>query len=76
MSDKVYRNVINRWKDVVDLPPQELGLLTPYYKRTVKRLKAAPWQYLFLSGVIFGMGLYAVFGPSISSIASILQRGF
>jgi len=75
-DDRLYRNLVNRWKEVVEVPPQNLGILTPLYKHFMAKVKAAPWSYLFIAGIATGMGIYAIFGPSVSRLVSILQRGF
>lgn len=67
---------IQRWQETTDIPPQTIGPLTPYYKEVTKRLKTMPFSVLVtLSIVIVGVLLY-VFGPSITSYVTLLQRGF
>ena len=76
MSDATYQKFLHRWEQVTDLPPQTVGPFTPYYKRTVKRLKVMPWPVLVGISLIGAIGLYMVLGPAITLIASLLQRGF
>lgn len=76
MADTAYQKLVEKWKETTDLPPQTVGPLTPYYKMITKRLKVMPWVWLVAVSVILVIGLYIMFGPSLSGIVSLLQRGF
>jgi hypothetical protein len=67
---------LNRWQETTDIPPQTVGPITPLYKEVTKRLKIMPFPlFIVLSIVIVGTLLYAL-GPSITKLASVLQKGF
>lgn len=67
---------LNRWQETTDIPPQTIGPITPIYKEVTKRLKTMPFpMFIVLSVVIVGVLLY-VFGSSITSYVTLLQRGF
>lgn len=75
-KDTTYKKFVARWEEVVDLPVQTLGPFTPLYKRVVRQLKTMPFvPLIFLaSGIVFL--LYFLFGPAITRIVSVLQKGF
>lgn len=76
MTDTTYKKFIARWEEVVDLPVQTLGPLTPVYKTFVRLLKVMPWPYFVLLSVLVVIGLYVVVGSAITILVTILQRGF
>jgi len=76
MVNSTYQKFVKRWEEVMDLPPQTVGPLTPYYKALVRRLKVMPWPALVLCSLILVIGLYLLIGSAITLLVSILQRGF
>jgi hypothetical protein len=76
MTDAIYHKFVKRWEEITDLPPQTVGPFTPYYKKTVKRLKVMPWPALVMGSLFIVIGLYLFFGPAVTILTSILQRGF
>lgn len=76
MKDLTYQKFMKRWEEVTDLPPQSLGPLTPLYKFITKRFKVMPWPWFVVVSLVFAMGLYVLFGSSITRLTSILQKGF
>jgi len=76
MKDKIYQRFAERWRETVDMPPQQVGFLTPLYKRVTKQLKVMPWIPFLMGSLIVVLGIYYVLGSSIASWVSILQRGF
>jgi hypothetical protein len=76
MTDPTYQKFVKRWEEVTDLPPQEVGKLTPFYKTIVKRLKVMPWPALVGISLVLVAGLYLLIGSTVTFLASILQRGF
>ncbi len=76
MTNAVYQKFVTRWEEVMDLPPQQLGPLTPAYKKLVKRLKVMPWPALVLGAGVLVFGVYFFVGTTITFFVSILQRGF
>ena len=71
-----YKNFVKRWEEVTDIPPQTLGPLTRPYKKLTKRLKVMPLPWLVVISVLFVVGVYVVFGPTIKFLVTLLQRGF
>ena len=76
MTDALYQKFVKRWEEVMDLPPQTVGPLTPYYKKLVARLKVMPWPVLVIGSVVLVVGLYLLLGSAIAILVSVLQRGF
>jgi len=76
MKDPLYEKTVNKWKEVMDLPPQTVGPLTPLYKKVTRRLKVMPWMVFLVTAIACAIGLYLLFGPSVVSLVSLLQRGF
>lgn len=76
MTNVTYKRFVKRWEEVMDLPPQTLGPLTPYYKSITKRLKVMPWPLLVLGSVFIVIGIYALIGSSVIFVVSLLQKGF
>jgi len=76
MKDALYERFQKKWDETTDLPPQTVGLLTPYYKMVTKRLKVMPIPVLVLISVILIITLFFIFGQGVTFITSILQRGF
>lgn len=76
MKDATYAKFVDRWKETTDLPPTSVGPATPVYKMVTARLKVMPWPLLILAGIAFAAALFAIFGPAVTFIVSLLQRGF
>lgn len=76
MTDTTYQKFVRRWEEVMDVPPQTLGPLTPYYKMLVRRLKVMPWPYFVLSSLFIVLSLYILIGSAITFLVTILQKGF
>jgi hypothetical protein len=76
MTDPVYQKFVKRWQEVTELPPQQLGPLTPIYHTLVKRFKVMPWPALIIISIVLVVALYLLIGSTISIVVSILQRGF
>lgn len=76
MSDVTYRRFVERWQEVTQVPPQQLGPLTPAYKKLAGVAKAMPWPVLVFSALLIVIGLYLLLGRGIAGLVSLLQRGF
>lgn len=76
MRDVTYKKFVARWEEVMDLPPQTLGPLTPLYKALIRRLKVMPWPYFVLTAVGLVLFVYFVIGSAITLLVTLLQKGF
>ena len=76
MTDAVYNKFVKRWEEVTRLPPQQVGPLTPFYKKAVTRLKIMPWPALVVAAIGVVAGIYLLIGSTITILTSVLQRGF
>lgn len=62
--------------EVSNLPTQELGILTPYYKNLVSYFKVQPWKGIILLAIFIVVMFRLIFGPSFVKLATLLQAGF
>lgn len=75
-SDKLYRRLKERMMLVASLPPQELGVLTPYWRRVVSFIKVASLPLLVVTGFVSSFILWLLLGPTLVHLTTILQNGF
>lgn len=75
-SNTTYLKFLKRWEEVTELPPQTLGPLTPLYKFVTKRMKIMPLPWFVGVSVFVAFFLFILFGSAVSSIVTLLQRGF
>lgn len=75
MRGATYQKFVARWEEVVDLPPQTLGPLTPLYKALIRRLKVMPWPYFIATAAALVLLLYVFLGSAITFLVNFLQRG-
>jgi len=76
MKSTLYENFYSRWQEVVELPPQTVGPLTPVYKRVAPFLKHAPWRILIPIALILVCLVALVHNLTAPQVASLLQKGF
>ncbi|HCM82464.1 MAG: hypothetical protein UW37_C0007G0017 [Candidatus Gottesmanbacteria bacterium GW2011_GWA2_44_17] len=76
MKDALYERFQKKWSQTMDLPPQTVGPLTPYYKMVTKQLKVMPLPILFLLSTALIICLFFLIGSGITFLTSLLQRGF
>lgn len=74
--DMTYEKFLKRFEEVLDLPPQRLGIFTPIYKSLVKKVKVMPWPWFLAVSVIIVFGVYLLVGSTITLLVSLLQKGF
>ena len=75
-TNKTYQRFVKRWEEVMELPPQNVGPLTPYYHALTRRLKVMPWPMLVAVGVGIAIILYLALGTAITILVTLLQKGF
>lgn len=76
MKDKTFENIMVKWQQVIELPPQELGPFTWIFKLVSSRLKVMPWPLFVVSSILLVLLLFVFFGSYIIFIVETLQRGF
>ena len=74
--DPLYRSFVRKWEEVTELPPQKIGPLTPYFKRTAPYLKVAPWRVFMPAAFLLAVGVALILEVTAIQIATLLQRGF
>jgi len=75
MTDQSFEIIQTKWKEIIDLPPQRLGWLTPAYHNMVKPLKVMPWPVFIVVSLVVVGSICIVLGTAIVKLVSILQRG-
>ena len=63
-------------QEVSDVPTQEMGLFTPFYKKIVPQFKYRLWKSGAALSFLGALFLYLVFGSLVVKLASVLQFGF
>ncbi|OIO12908.1 hypothetical protein AUJ73_04745 [Candidatus Gottesmanbacteria bacterium CG1_02_37_22] len=72
----VYKLLVSKMNEVAVVPPQEIGSLTPIYKKIVPQLKFYPWKVTLIISSLIAFLLYMIFGATLVKLASLLQYGF
>lgn len=75
-NDKFYKLLVCRMNEMATVPPQNVGILTPLYKKVTLRMKFYPWRGAGVVAVFTALFLYILLGPALVKLASILQFGF
>ncbi len=76
MSKASYHKLVSRWKETMDIPPQTVGPLTGIYKSVTHRLKTMPIPALVMISALLVIVLVLWLGPAITTIVTLLQKGF
>lgn len=77
MTNKgLYQKFINYFDEVTELPPQNMGVLTPYFKKVAPYFKSDPWRVIIPLSLIFILGLFWLLELTTPQVVSILQSGF
>jgi len=63
-------------QEMTELPPQDLGPFTSFYKMVVPQFKFFPWRSASIIAIISSMFLYLFLGATLVRLVSILQFGF
>ena len=74
-ADPAYEKFKKRWEEVIEIPPQQVGVFTPLYKRLTRPMKTMPFPLLFILSAIVVIGMYVLFGGRLAGLVSFLQRG-
>jgi hypothetical protein len=76
MKDNTSKVVLKRWKEVSELPPQNLGFFDALYHSVSRIIKSHPILTVILLGASLLMVFRIGFGFSLVWLTSVLQRGF
>lgn len=74
-NDPLYARFVQKWDEVTEVPPQTVGLLTPFYKRTVPYFKYAPWRIMVPFAFVTAVSIALLLEFTATQIASWLQKG-
>lgn len=75
-EDRFYRKLKERMKAVSLVQPQQLGILTPYWKRLTYLFKTNPFQIFLIIGFLTSFFLWFLLGNYLVRLVSLLQYGF
>jgi len=75
-DDNFYKSLVSKMEEVALVKPQNVGRLTPFYKRIAPQFKFYPWKSAVALSFLGALFLYFVFGSAVVKLASILQFGF
>jgi hypothetical protein len=75
-KDELYNKLVIKMHEASIVPPQDVGIFTPFYKRIVPQLKLYPWKMAIILSIIAGFGMYFLLGSALVKLVSILQIGF
>jgi hypothetical protein len=75
-KDKLFERLVSKMNEAAIVPPQDVGMLTPIYKKIVPQFKFYPWRMALIISMLSGFGLYFLFGRTLVKLASLLQAGF
>lgn len=76
MTDLLYEKLLKHWDEVTEVPPQTMGIFTPFYKEITKRLKVMPWIILIPISLVVVFSIYVLLGSTVTFLVTLLQRGF
>lgn len=75
-NDELYNKLKQRMYAVSSVPPQDIGLLTPFWRKIIPRIKESPIRFLMLGGFLSTLFAWFILGTLIVRIVSLLQYGF
>lgn len=75
-NDFFYQQLVAKMQQVSIVPPQNMGPLTPLYKRLVPQFKHFPFKALIPLSLLAILFAYLIFGTKLVRLASILQFSF
>lgn len=75
-NDEFYRSLVAKMHQVAVVPPQNVGFLTPFYKKLVPQLKYFPFKTLIPLSLLAIFMAYLIFGTWLVRLAELLQLSF
>lgn len=75
-EDKIYKLLKEKMYTVSSLPPQEIGSLTPYWKKFASFVKHKPIKTVMFGASVSSLILWFLLGTALIQLVSILQYGF
>lgn len=75
-EDKFYLKLKEKMDLVFSVPPQNLGVFTPYWKKVIPIVKKVPFPLLTLTGLVSTIILWLLLGTLLVQLVTILQNGF
>ena len=75
-NDKLYDLLVAKMHEVMVVPPQTVGPLTPIYKKVVPQFKYFPFKALLPISLFAIFMAYLMFGTWLVKLAELLQKSF
>ena len=75
-NEDFYKSLVSKMHEIGVVPPQNIGPLTPFYKKLVPKLKYFPFKALFPVSFMAILAAYLIFGVWLVKLAEILQKSF
>jgi hypothetical protein len=75
-NSSLYLLLEKKMEEVNLVSPQNLGMLTPLYKKTTAYLKISPWKILLPASFILCVLAQLTMGHLMIKTASVLQSAF
>lgn len=75
-NNKTFLVVEKKFHEITAIPPQQVGFLTPLYKRATSQIKVMPLPVYIVLSVVLIVMLSFVLGSRLPLLTGILQRGF
>ena len=75
-ADENYRLLKEKLEEVSLVTPQNIGALTPFYKKTTSFLKNTPWKIVLPVSFLLSVVLFRLSGLISIKIVSVLQSAF
>ncbi len=75
-NDKLYEQLRERMYAVSSVPPQNVGVLTPFWKKIIPKVKESPVQALLAGGFLTTFFAWILLGTLVVRIVTLLQYGF
>ena len=75
-NDILYKQLKERMYEVASIPPQNVGKLTPMWRKVAPIVKGSPVRILLAGGFVTTLLTWFIFGTLLIRIVSFLQYGF
>lgn len=75
-SQNLLKQLEKKQDEVVEVQPQTVGPLTPFYKSTTHYLKVSPWKILIPVSLLLALFGLKLLGPISVRLVSVLQQAF
>ncbi|MBI3980482.1 hypothetical protein HY345_00620 [Candidatus Microgenomates bacterium] len=75
-ENQLLKKLKDKRNEICAIAPQEMGFLTPLYKRLTARLKISPWKIFLPFSLFLSFLSQILLGHWSTKIVSVLQASF